>query len=183
MSEVRRVRMKFGNAEFEADVPADIVGPMYNRFLHALEMRGGAEGPPGLIRPVATTAGRATSEERSGALATLLGDGPLKQLFNLRGDGLVVLKTLPTGAEQSAETLLLILYGYHRLKNENWVLATQLHRAAVQSGMAIRWPACELATHDRFIHRIGRRKGSIYSLSGEGFAMAQEISSRMLAVT
>ena len=60
------------------------------------------------------------------------------------------------------------------------VLATHLHRAAEHSGISIRWPAYELAPYDRFINRVGRRKGSTYSLNDEGLAMAQEITSKFL---
>jgi hypothetical protein len=107
----------------------------------------------------------------------------LRRLFDLREDGVVTLKALPPGAERRAEALLLILYGYRRPKNEEGVLATRLHRAAAQSGISIRWAAYELARYDRFVHRIGQRKGSTYSLNDEGLAMAQEITSAMLAAT
>jgi hypothetical protein len=37
MTEIRRVKMKFGDAEFEANVPEDRVQPMYDRFICTLE--------------------------------------------------------------------------------------------------------------------------------------------------
>ena len=39
MTETRRLKMKIGDAEFEADVPESNVQPMYDRFLSALERR------------------------------------------------------------------------------------------------------------------------------------------------
>ena len=41
MTEVRRVKMKSGDAEFEADVPEDRVQPMYDRFIGTLEGAAG----------------------------------------------------------------------------------------------------------------------------------------------
>jgi hypothetical protein len=116
-------------------------------------------------------------------VAILRGLSSSRRLFDLREDGVVTLKALPPGAERRAEALLLILYGYRRPKNEEGVLATRLHRAAAQSGISIRWAAYELAPYDRFVHRIGQRMGSTYSLNDEGLARAQEITSTMLAAT
>jgi len=39
MTEIRRVKMKFGDAEFEADVPEDRIQPMYDSFIFTLEQR------------------------------------------------------------------------------------------------------------------------------------------------
>ena len=182
MTEIRRVRMKFGNVEFEADVPEDRVEPMYDQFLRALERRKGAADKTirAITAGVKLSVSRAEAAEPSIAAPDSFGSGILRRLFDLREDGVVALKVLPKGAEQGAEALLLILYGYRRLKNEDGVLATQLHRAAAQSGVSIRWPAYELATYDRFVNRVGRRKGSAYSLNGQGLAMAQEITTKML---
>jgi hypothetical protein len=197
MTEVRRVRMRFGDAEFEADVPEDRVQPMYDRFLCTLERSKGTR-----VRPIngdgkvslGTAAGASiTAPANAAAAASACGtelriigsgesvdNGLLRRVFDLREDGGVILKVLPKGAEKGAEALLLILYGYHRLRNEDGVLATQLHRAAARSGISIRWPAYELAPYDRFVHRVGQRKGSTYSLNDDGMAMAQEITTRIL---
>ena len=40
MSELRRLKMKFGNAEFEAEVAEDKVQPMYDQFLSILGHAG-----------------------------------------------------------------------------------------------------------------------------------------------
>jgi hypothetical protein len=184
MSEIRRVKMKFGDAEFEADVPEDRVQRMYDRFICTLQRRGrtfsrainGSRTPGNTTHSVT---GTCTAESLTTPPESC-DDGSLRHLFDLREDGGVILKVLPDGAEKGAEALLLILYGYRRLKNEDGVLATRLHRAAERSGVAIRWPAYELATYDRFVNRAGRRKGSTYSLNDQGLAIAQRISTKIL---
>jgi hypothetical protein len=179
MSEVRRVRLKLGDAEFEADVPEGSVQPMYDQFLCTLERRNRA--PPRRLSASGHTAlNVAYAADQFGSLPEMVDRGLLRRLFDLREDGVVTLKVLPKGVERGAEALLLILYGYRCLKNEDGVLATQLHRAAEQSGVPIRWPAYELATYDRFVNRIGQRKGSAYSLNDQGVAMAHEITTRIL---
>jgi hypothetical protein len=185
MTEIRRVKMRFGDAEFEADVPEDRVQPMYDRFIGTLQRRyrahfgpigGDGRTPANAVCPAIG----ADTVERLVVPPEFIDDGSLQRMFDLREDGVVILKVLPDGTEKGAESLLLILYGYHRLKNEDGVLATQLHRAAERSGVAIRWPAYELAPYDRFVNRAGRRKGSTYSLNDHGLAIAQEISTRIL---
>ena len=176
MKEVRRIKMKFGDAEFEADVREDEVQPMYDQFLCTLERRIGprTEGVEGK-----------TSEHKPEVVEIAdfgpagFEQNPLTRIFDLREDGGVRLKVLPTGADKDAEALLLILYGYRQLKNEDGVLATRLHRDAEQSGVSIRWPAYELANYDRYVERIGHKKGSAYSLNTQGVAMVREITTRM----
>jgi hypothetical protein len=195
MTEIRRVKLKFGDAEFEADVPEDRVQPMYDRFLSTLERRNrtpprppNGDGKAPITSPIHPRLDRAPSLAcaRDDTAAPFLASpeffdhGLLRRVFDLREDGVVILKLLPKGAEKGAESLLLILYGYRRLKNEDGVLATQLHRAAEHSGVSIRWPAYELAPYDRFVNRVGRRKGSAYSLNDEGLAKAQAITTRIL---
>jgi len=185
MTEIRRVKMKFGDAEFEADVPEDRVQPMYDRFIGTMQRRcrihfGPIGGNIGTPANAAYPAISADTVERLVAPPEFIDDGSLRRLFDLHEDGLVILKVLPNGAGQRPESLLLILYGYRRLKNEDGVLATQLHRAAERSGVAIRWPAYELAPYDRFVNRAGRRKGSTYSLNEQGLAIAQKISTNIL---
>lgn len=98
----------------------------------------------------------------------------LERVFDLRRDGIVILKVLPEGPAQCAHALLLLLYGYHQVKKE-YVLATELYRPAEQSGSSIRGLAKEYARNHRYVVQGGRGKGSNYSLNSEGLATAKEI--------
>ena len=98
----------------------------------------------------------------------------LERVFDLRRDGIVILKVLPEGPAQCAHALLLLLYGYHQVKKE-YVLATELYRSAEQSGISIRGLAKEYARNHRYVVQGGRGKGSNYSLNSEGLATAKEI--------
>jgi hypothetical protein len=98
----------------------------------------------------------------------------LERVFDLRRDGIVILKVLREGPAQCAHALLLLLYGYHQVKKE-YVLATELYRPAEQSGSSIRGLAKEYATNHRYVVQGGRGKGSNYSLNSEGLATAKEI--------
>jgi hypothetical protein len=191
MTEFRRLKMKIGEAEFEADVPENKVQTMYAQFLFMLERRSQAD-----VR-LFDTAARKHQEEpdsdatvRAGSSAEALCETEsfgkpfdqtlLPRIFDLREDGAVTLKVLPTGPDRGADAMLLLLYGYYRLKNEEFVLATHLFRAAEQSGISLRRPANEYVRNGRFVNRGGQRKGSHYSLNSQGLAMAKEMTAKLI---
>ena len=51
MSELRRLKMRIGDAEFEAEVAEDEVHPMYHQFLSMLGERRPPAGNAGCCRP------------------------------------------------------------------------------------------------------------------------------------
>jgi hypothetical protein len=164
MSELRRLKMKIGDAEFEAEVAEDEVYPMYDQFL---SMLGERRPPPAQAGFVQTS--RTASDQSL-----------LTRIFDLRQDGTIVLKVLPDGPDSNTNAMLLLLYGYLLLKNEECVLATQLFRAAEQSGFSLRRPAKECVRNGRFVVRNGQRKGSNYALNNQGLAVAKEITAKIL---
>lgn len=180
MTEFRRLKMKVGEAAFEADVPADKVQSMYAQFLDMLERRSqsanrlvnpGAEPDQQEFDPVPT--------HHAGISELPPEQTVLSRIFDLRDDEIVTLKLLPNGPDGTADAMLLLLYGYRRLKKQDHVLATELFRAAELSGVFLRRPAKEPVRNSRFVIRGGQRKGSHYSLNGAGVAMAKEIAAKL----
>jgi len=209
MTEVRRIKMKFGDAEFEADVPEDRVQPMYTQFLCTLQranripprlINGGGTGfakKAFAVEPIISppecfdhdrriNGGDNASAKATRTVETIISSPEssdrevLMRIFDLHEDGAVTLKVLPKGPDTNADAMLLLLYGYYRLKNEECVLATQLFRAAEQSGISLRRPANEYARNSRFVTKDGQRKGSHYALNSHGLAMAKEITAKMI---
>jgi hypothetical protein len=179
MTEIRRIKMKFGDAEFEADVQEDRVQPMYAQFLCTLQRRSRVPSRP-IDGAGLASARRALAWQPNVSPAESSDQELLTRIFDLGEDGGVALKMLPTGPNMEADAMLLLLYGYYRLKNEECVLATQLFRAAEQSGISLRRPANEYARNARFVVRGGRRKGSHYALNSQGIAMAKEIVTKVI---
>src|SRR5258708_37407289 len=96
MNDTKRVKMKIGDAEFEADVPADQVQPMYDQFLAALQNRAPTKAPatppanpniPNHITPPNEVA---------------FDQSMLQRVFEQRADGFVTLKLLPKGDDKEA---------------------------------------------------------------------------------
>jgi hypothetical protein len=191
MTEFRRLKMKIGDAEFEADVPENKVQPMYGQFLSMLERRSqtpvwllGAGAKAHRQRPEGETTVQAEFSaeplRETGTFGETFDRTLLTRIFDLREDGAVTLKVLPSGPDRDADAMLLLLYGYYRLKNEECVLATHLFRAAEQSGISLRRPANEYVRNGRFVNRGGQRKGSHYSLNSQGLAMAKEMTAKLI---
>ena len=184
MTEFRRLKMKIGEAEFEADVPENRVESMYAQFLFMLERRNqtavrptGTDAKAHQQQPdIEATVGVGSSAE---PLSETFDQALLTRVFDLREDGAVTLKVLPSGPDKNADAMLLLLYGYYRLKNEEYVLATELFRAAERSGISLRRPANEYVRNGRFVIRGGQRKGTHYSLNSQGLAMAKEITAKI----
>jgi hypothetical protein len=173
MSDTKRIKMKIGDAEFEADVPADQVQPMYDQFLAALQNRAPAKAatPAAAVQPATT--------DPAAPPQTPFDQSMLQRVFEQRADGFVTLKLLPKGDNKEADAFLLLLFGYRRLKNEEVVLATHLLRAAELSGLSAYRPAHALAAHERYVIRGGQKKGSTYALNNQGVTKAEEVTAKI----
>ncbi len=172
MTDTKHIKMKIGDAEFEADVPTEQVQPMYDQFLAALQNRAPA-------KPAAFAAAPTPPEAFANPIGAAFDPSMLQRLFELRTDGFVTLRFLPKGDSKEADAFLLLLLGYRRLKNEETVLATHLLRAAELSGLSAYRPAHALAAHERFVIRGGQKKGSTYALNNQGLTKAEEIAAKI----
>jgi len=189
MSEHRRLKIKFGDAEFEAEVPEGKVQPMYDRFLSILERRRAS-----LFRRISATnvgSSNKSSTEEVGRNTFLCvhheisapDDPLLTRVFDLRQDGAVILKALPNGPARHADAMLLLLYGYHQLKNDRPISARELNWAAEQSGISLRRHSNGPSRNRPYLVRAGYGKGSNYRLNSEGLAVAKEIIAAVIERT
>jgi hypothetical protein len=173
MTGPHRIKIKLGDAEFEAEGSEQSVQAQYLQFLEALKSVAPSKPPPALA---AAPRGRIEGQQPADKVHI---DEIAANIFELRQDGVVALKVLPKGNDREGDALLLILLGYRRLKNEEAVLATHLLKAAQISGIDVYRPANALVVHDNFIIRGGQRKGSTYRLNNQGVRKAEEIATRI----
>ena len=170
-----KIRVRLGHAEFEAEGTEEKVQAQYEQFLAALErMDGGSAPSPAPKSDVGAT--DLNGEKPSGGTVD---NAFLTRIFELRQDGVVALRVLPKGPDKEADALLLIIYGYRRLKNEEDILATQMLKAAGYSGISVDRLARSLAFHERLVIRGGHRKGTTYSLNNQGITKAEEIATKI----
>jgi len=167
MAEVHRIKVKFGDAEFEAEGAEDKVQAQYDQFLAALARAVPKPNP-------------STPLPQPGTPEALAINGLLGRLFELRADGVVVLKVRPEAVEP-ADIVGLLLLGYRKLKSEESVLATQLLKAARLSGFGYeRIDRAAEAYMPTFIMRGGSRKGTNYTLTTQGVTKAEEIAAQII---
>ena len=95
-----KIKIKLGDAEFEAEGVAETVQAQYDQFLSALDRVGQKTATP-----------NKSSAVEKPPLPGTLDDALLGRIFDLRQDGVVALRVLPKGDSREADAFLLILYG------------------------------------------------------------------------
>jgi hypothetical protein len=169
MAETHKLRIKIGDAEFEAEGSQESIKLQYDAFLAAL-----AATPKSAAKPPFPWEGQGGGAPDPAANQDQ--DQLIGKAYNVDGDkDLVSLKYLPKGENREADALLLLLYGYSKLKGAEAVLGTQLLKAARQSGLTLDRVDRHIAKHDAFLMKGGARKGMKYSLNNQGFVKAAEL--------
>jgi hypothetical protein len=95
---------------------------------------------------------------------------------------LVTLRILPTGEDRHREAVLLVLYGYLRLRNSDEVVVTKLKASLESSGSA---PdrvdrAAIPSQREGLLVKGGSGKGGRYRLTNKGIAKSEEIITSQL---
>lgn len=177
-----RIRIRFGEAEFEAEGSADVVGENYARFMALLETK-----EPPAPRPVDRPREEASAvEQPQGRTAEgppgdteALGEEELRRLF-LQHGSLVSLRLLPHGKEREVDALLLILLGYRLLRQQHDVMATQLMKAAKQSGLQVGRLDRTIGKQTAQVTSGGSGRGKRYALNNQGVRKAEQIARSIL---
>ena len=168
MADPHKVRVKIGDAEFEAEGTEEAVKEQYSRFLEALARLPSSPAQSDTVASAPLAANTTTDTD----------EALLRHAFVEAGD-LVSLRFLPRTENAESDALLAILYGYHVLKSQPQVLSTQLAKAAAQSGVNIERVVRAMAKNEDYWRRGGARKGTYYSLNNQGIIKAKEILKKM----
>lgn len=162
--------VKIGDAEFDAEGPTEIISVQFDAFLAAAiavaqkqsttpaapltaEIPGSNDTPPPPPRTVSPD-----------VLARVFRDGELLSLA-----------ALPTGDNIEGSTMLALLYGYLKLKNENAVTGTSLNKSAKISGVNIDRVDRVMRGVSELVLMAGVKKARRYQLNNRGLARAEEI--------
>ena len=160
MEATHRIKIKIGDAEFEAEGPSELVKQQYSAFLEAVSKRPQATTPThGTPKPSLTK--DATSEE-------------LSLVFQQGKDGISLLRT-PRTDNPKADALIVLLYGFQKLQDERYVGAPTLLKAAVASGLGLDRLDRTIEARSAWIHATGNRKGKRYTLTNPGIVEAKKM--------
>ena len=181
----QRIKMRIGDAEFEAEGPVALVKEQFDAFMAAVKEIAAASEKIGKIIATVPAAVTATSalagaaSSVSNMIGTLSEPAPitdelLARVYRRDGDG-VSLLGLPRTDEPNADALVALLYGYRRLLNRTAVSGYMLIRAAKQSGVAIPRVDTTLAKRSEYVLAAGSKRGRVYSLNNPGVIFAEEL--------
>lgn len=176
--ETNRIKIKIGDAEFEAEGPSEIINAQFEAFMKAVS--GRPNGSP--VTPV-------TQAQHSAAAAMVLAQAQaatqsltqdmLDRVF--RQNEHLSLAALPHGENADSDAMLAILYGYLKLKNENTVTGTSLMKSAKISGVTIGRVDRIMGLHmPDYVLAAGVKKARRYQLNNRGIAKAEEIIKAVL---
>jgi hypothetical protein len=90
---------------------------------------------------------------------------------------MVSLSTQPSGEHRNADAILLIIYGYARAFDQEFVQVTTIKESMATSGLTVDRVDRAIAPHIRanFIRKGGTAKGSRFRLTNTGLARAEEL--------
>ncbi len=171
-----RLRVKVGPHEFEAEGPKEEVTAQFEAWKSLISSLPPV--PPIKDPPHPPASPDATRNQVEGPPRD-----KLLTVFSLDDKrGLVTLRALPTGDRRYSDAILLILYGYRRLRDQDELLVTQLKAALSSSGLTP--PRIDrIAEPDRqggLLIKSGAGKGGKYRLTNRGFNQAGEMVTAML---
>lgn len=181
--QIYRIKVKLGQAEFDAEGPEAAVKEAYKEFLLAL--RPGVQSDS--LSPLRGNSVGA-ADNNSSIDPGNDGEAPLdsaeetqsKRLFMIHKDNTVSLRLLPKGKERDGDALLLLLYGYLLFRKLEHVTALELMKATKQSGIQLDRLDRTFARYSPYVNTGGARKGKRYSLNNQGITKARELAKETL---
>ena len=197
-----KLRVRVGNAEFEAEGPQDVVKDQFDMFMGCLasvpQATGGLNATPlesirqralyrhvqnPVVDPSADAANDDNREEQDTPPAGNA-DGTLSRLYVADPKSRSVsLKFLPNSKSAEVDSLLLLLYGFKSLTGDEHVSANELMTAARKSGLSLVRLDRILGSLNGFVQKGGKKRGTKYFLTNPGIAKAEallrEIESQM----
>jgi hypothetical protein len=182
-----RLKIKLGNAEFEAEGSPASVKERFEQFLALIEKQPAAAphnttitpdtGP--LVTDSVPPTVQATAATLSGDGIVTVSEDVLSRVFR-RDDDVVSLLALPKGDSPDADALIALLYAFQRLLNKSHVTGVTLMTAARQSGVSIPRIDTVLKSKADLVMAAGARRGRRYSLNNRGNVYAETLVRRMI---
>jgi len=162
MPENYKIKIRLGDAEFEAEGPEDTVKSAYELFLKNLSPRP--------AKPLEPATHRDLPHKGPG-----LDSATLNRLFVVDGEALSLKHLPPAGSStRSADAAILMLYGFHKLLKLDNVPVTKLNEGLRKSGVSLERLDRIMGVHSGLFMKGGTRIGGRYSLNNQGLAQAED---------
>lgn len=160
MAENYTLRVKIGDAEFDADGPEATVKEAYQLFLDTIKTTGTASAP----------------KDKTFRDPDPVDHSLLDRAFKLDEKREVVsLKFQPSteGDQQKADAAILLIYGFQQLLNLENVRITKLNEGLRQTGLTQKRMDGFIGVHKGLYIKSGQRAGSRYALTNSGDEWAE----------
>lgn len=173
MGTPHHLKIKLGDAEFEASGDATVVAKQYEEFKAMVAHRANLPPPSAAaVRPTAAAGAVVTAHGRSRLTQTVL-DAVFRKSEPLS------LTDRPKSDNADADALLILIYGHTEMRGQSDVTAATLANSARQTGINAERVGRTLGVHNALIKVSGARKGTRYALNNPGIAEAERIISSM----
>lgn len=176
--ENHRIKVKIGDAEFDAEGKPEDIKAQYEAFLAIVASVPKVAPPPAAaVAPPALPVPGQPNHPEQGLPAEIM-----DRVFR-RGDTLS-LAALPSGEQGPQDAMIALLYGYLKIQSESTVTGTSLMKSAKISGV-------DLGKSDRvdrvisglipdYILAAGVKKAKRYQLNNRGLARAETVIKAIL---
>lgn len=176
MVEQYKLQVKLGAAEFTAEGPEKSVKEQFALFLELVR----ASPPAVSIAPSSANGSHPVGQTPTTMPFPEAGMANLNRVFARDESGGVSLRILPRTERRESDALMLLLYGFRKLGNQEDVGSGALMAAVRQSGLQL-----ERVDHAIFIYRSlitegGYRRGKRYGLNNQGVNHAEQLIAGML---
>lgn len=163
-----RLKLKLGQAEFEAEGPVDQVKEHYQEFLTLVSKVGS-----NLKLNESSSVPNGGSNESD----------PIETSWDrvyMRTEDKLSLNIIPDTKFSNGDSILLIIYGYQKLFEKDGVGSQAIMEAAKQSGLRIDRVARSLTSdQSKLVLMGGSGKGARYSLNNRGFQYVESLIEEM----
>jgi hypothetical protein len=166
METTHRIKVKIGDAEFEAEGKPDLVTKQYDEFRAML-----AQVP----KASSSVSDSSQSIKKSGGgqgrskLPTAILDAVFRKSDPLS------LTDRPKTDNADADALLMLVYGHTEMLGQPDVTAATLAKSARQTGVKSDRIGRSIAAHGDFIKVTGAKKGTRYALNNLGISEAEKL--------
>jgi hypothetical protein len=171
-----RLKIKIGDAEFEAEGPSALVESQYAQFLEIVRSAPIKQATP-------APKGDSTDPKRNNSeLDEVPSEVPneiISRIFKRTGDAISLL-SLPRTENPGADALIALLYGYRRLTAKHNVTGVALMQAARQSGVSIDRVDRVIDAREDFLMIAGAKRGRTYGLNNRGVKFGEELIMKMV---
>jgi hypothetical protein len=172
--ENHRIKVKLGDAEFDAEGKPEDVKAQYEAFLAlvaALPKVQPPPPPPPNPQPPAFVPGQPNNQPEGVAQEMM------DRVFR-KGDNLS-LAALPSGDNAAQDAMLALLYGYQKIQNETHVTGTLMMKSAKISGVDLgkvgRVDRVMASLIPDYVLAAGVKKAKRYQLNNRGLAKAENV--------